>query len=167
MSRQLLPIVVVFLSSAVPRLRVTHSRMMVLSPTVTVHCSPRYFKSCGGAEITAPGKMRQFLPMRAPSMIVLLEPIQVPSPTSTSLCMVTKGSITTLSAILAWGCIYAKGWIMLLRFFAFLQFVQLVQLLLQCVRQPYRYLSSGQSHGGSAPAGCNERSKCRRAQPAL
>src|SRR5476651_2312391 len=114
--------VVVFLSSAVPRLRVTHSRITVLSPMETVLCSPRYFKSCGGAEITAPGKIRQFLPIRAPSIITLLEPIQVPSPTSTSLCMVTKGSITTLSAILACGCIYANGWIILLQVFAFLQF---------------------------------------------
>src|SRR5476651_1115414 len=68
------------------------------------------------AEITAPGKIRQFLPMRAPSIMVTLDPIHVPSPISTSLCMVTKGSITTLSAILACGCIYAKGWIILIGF---------------------------------------------------
>src|ERR1700693_435540 len=136
--------VVVFLSNAVPRLSVTHSRRVVLSPTVTVLCSPRYFKSCGGAEITAPGKIRQFLPIRAPSMMVLFDPIQVPSPTSTSLCMVTNGSITTLSAILACGCMYANGWIMLLQFFVFLQSVPSVQLQQLCVRQPCQHLSSGQ-----------------------
>src|SRR5665213_822798 len=133
--------VVVFLSRAVPRLRVTHSRIMVLSPTVTVLCSPRYLRSCGGAEITAPGKIRQFFPIRAPSIIVLFEPIQVPSPTSTSLCMVTNGSITTLSAILACGCIYANGWIMLRRVFVFLQSVPSVRLQQQRVHQPCQCLS--------------------------
>src|SRR5476651_1513979 len=113
--------VVVFLSSAVPRLRVTHSRITVLSPTDTVLCSPLYFKSCGGADITAPGKIRQFLPMRAPSIMVLFDPTQVPSPISTSLWMVTNGSITTLSAILACGCIYANGWIIPQRVLLFLQ----------------------------------------------
>src|SRR5476651_1810055 len=136
--------VVVFLSSAVPRLSVTHSRITVLSPTVTVLCSPRYFKSCGGAEITAPGKIRQFLPMRAPSMMVLFEPIQVPSPTSTSLCMVTNGSITTLSAILACGCIYANGWIMLLLVFVFLQSAPSIRLPQQYAHLPCQFLSSVQ-----------------------
>src|ERR1700733_9886080 len=133
----------VFLSRAVPRLSVTHSRITVLSPTVTVLCSPRYFKSCGGAETTAPGKIRQFLPIRAPSIMVLFEPIQVPSPTSTSLCMVTNGSITTLSAILACGCIYARGWIMLLQFFVFLQFAPSVRPQQQYAHPPCRCLSSG------------------------
>src|ERR1700733_630181 len=134
----------VFLSRAVPRLSVTHSRIIVLSPTDTVLCSPRYFRSWGGADTTAPGKIRQFLPIRAPSIMVLFEPIQVPSPTSTSLCMVTNGSITTLSAILACGCIYAKGWIILLRVFVFLQSGPSVQPPQQYVRQPCQYLSFGQ-----------------------
>jgi len=77
--------VVVFLSSAVPRLRVTHSLIIVLSPIVTVEASPLYFISWGGAETTAPGNIRQFLPIRAPSMMVTFEPIQVPSPITTSL----------------------------------------------------------------------------------
>ena len=37
----------------------------------------------GMAAITAPGKMRQLLPIRAPSIMVTLLPIQVPSPIST------------------------------------------------------------------------------------
>jgi hypothetical protein len=39
---------------AVPRLRVTHSRMVVLSPMVTVLGSPLYFKSCGGCRYYSP-----------------------------------------------------------------------------------------------------------------
>src|SRR3954468_12337832 len=120
---------------------------MVLSPTETVLCSPRYFRSCGGADITAPGKIRQFLPMRAPSIIVVFEPIQVPSPTSTSLWMVTNGSITTLSAILACGCIYANGWIMLRGIFVFLQFGPSVLLQQLHGRPPFQFLSFALCHG--------------------
>src|ERR1700744_2652770 len=137
-------IVVVFLSRAVPRLRVTHSRMVVLSPTLTVLCSPRYLRSCGGADITAPGNIRQFFPIRAPSIMVAFEPTQVPSPISTSLWIVTKGSMVTLSAILACGCIYAKGCIMLLFLLSFLQFVPSVRLQPQYVIQPYPRPSSAQ-----------------------
>src|SRR5258708_5819812 len=110
--------------------------MVVLSPMLTVLCSPRYFRSWGGADITAPGKIRQFFPIRAPSIIVALEPIHVPSPISTSLWIVTKGSIVTLSAILAWGCIYAKGCIMLLFLLSFLQSEPSAQLQPQCAIQP-------------------------------
>src|SRR3569833_257260 len=130
--------VVVFLSRAVPRLRVTHSRITVLSPMDTVLCSPLYFRSCGGADITAPGKIRQFLPIRAPSIMVLFEPTQVPSPISTSLWIVTNGSITTLSAIRACGCMYAKGWIMLVQFLVFLLFAPLIRPLPLPCRQPYQ-----------------------------
>ena len=41
------------------------------------------FRSWGMAAITAPGKMRQFFPILAPSIMVTLLPIQVPSPIST------------------------------------------------------------------------------------
>jgi riboflavin synthase alpha subunit len=44
--------------------------------------------------MTAPGKILQFLPIRAPSIMVTLDPIQVPEPILTSLCIVEKGSIT-------------------------------------------------------------------------
>ena len=93
----------------VPRFMVTHSLMIVLSPISAVVSSPLNFRSCGMALITAPGKMRQFLPIRAPSIMVTLEPIQVPSSIITFLWMVVKGSITTLSAIFADGCTYASG----------------------------------------------------------
>src|SRR5476649_2439498 len=156
--------VVVFLSSAVPRFSVTHSRITVLSPMLTVLGSPLYFRSCGGAETTAPGKIRQFLPMRAPSIITELEPIQVPSPISTSLCMVTKGSITTLSAILACGCIYANGWIIFPRFLVFLLFGPSARLQQQRVRLPCRCPSFALCRGVWALLSCNERSGYR---PAL
>ena len=47
------------------------------------------------AEITAPGNILQFFPIRAPSIMVTLGPIQVPSPISTFLQIVEKGSTTT------------------------------------------------------------------------
>src|SRR5438477_386293 len=120
---------------------VTHSRMVVLSPISAWVFSPLNFKSCGIADITAPGNIRQFLPMRAPSIMLTLDPIQEPSPISTSLWMVTNGSITTLSAIFACGCIYANGWIMLTYI---LQFAPLVRLLQQFFRPPYQCLSFAQ-----------------------
>ena len=55
---------------AVPRLMVTHSRIVVLSPISAVVISPRNFKSCGIPAITAPGKMRQLLPHRYPFLLV-------------------------------------------------------------------------------------------------
>ena len=57
--------------------------------------SPSNFKSWGIADMTVPGKILQFLPILAPSMMVTLEPIQVPSPISTSPAMVVKGSTIT------------------------------------------------------------------------
>ena len=82
---------------------VTHSLIVVLSPISAVVSSPLYFKSCGIAEITAPGKIVQFFPILAPSIIVTLGPIQVPSPIITSLLIVVNGSITTFFAIFAPG----------------------------------------------------------------
>src|SRR5690606_21475007 len=105
--------------SFVPLLMVTHSRMVVLSPISAVVISPSNFKSWGSPEITAPGKILQFFPIRAPFIMVTLDPIHVPSPITTSLCIVLKGSITTLSAIFASGCIYDKGCIILYGLFHF------------------------------------------------
>ena len=93
-----------------PRLIVTHSLIVVLSPISAVVSSPRYFRSWGIADITAPGKIVQFLPILAPSIMVTLEPIHVPSPIKTSLLMVVNGSTTTFFAIFAPGWTYAKGW---------------------------------------------------------
>ncbi|MNL00419.1 hypothetical protein D3C87_1208520 [compost metagenome] len=59
--------------------------MVQLSPIIARESSPPNFKSCGTAEITAPGKILQFLPIRAPSIMVTFEPIQVPSPITTLL----------------------------------------------------------------------------------
>ncbi len=56
----------VFILSEVPRLIVTHSRIVELSPITAVVTSPPNFKSCGMAEMTAPGNIYTFLPMRAP-----------------------------------------------------------------------------------------------------
>ena len=81
--------------STVPLLIVTHSRMVVLSPIWVVVSSPLYLRSWGMAEITAPGNILQFFPIRAPSIMVTLGPIQVPSPISTFLQIVEKGSTTT------------------------------------------------------------------------
>ena len=58
--------------------------MVVLSPMCVVVYSPLYLRSCETAEITAPGKILQFFPILAPSIITTLAPIQVPSPISTS-----------------------------------------------------------------------------------
>ena len=55
MIRQLRPITV-FSLSTVPRLMVTNSRIVVLSPMITCEYSPWNFRSCGMAAITAPGK---------------------------------------------------------------------------------------------------------------
>ena len=95
--------------SEVPRLIVTHSRMVVLSPMMVTVSSSLNFLSCGTAEITAPGKILTFFPIRAPSIMVTLDPIQLPSPITTLLCMVVNGSITTFFAIFAPGCTYANG----------------------------------------------------------
>ena len=84
MIRQLFPILVCP-EAIVPRLMVTHSLIVTLSPITASDSSPPNFRSCGTAEITAPGNMLQFFPIRAPSMIVTLEPIQVPSPMTTLL----------------------------------------------------------------------------------
>ena len=67
--------------------------------------SPWYFRSWGTAETTAPGKILQFLPMRAPSMMVALGPTQVPEPISTSSPIQANGSILTSSAMRAFGWI--------------------------------------------------------------
>ena len=85
----------------VPLLIVTHSRIIQLSPISARLSSPPNFKSCGIADITAPGNILQFLPILAPSIIVTLDPIQQPSPISTFFWMVTKESILTFFAIFA------------------------------------------------------------------
>ena len=54
--------------------------------------------------MTAPGNILQFFPILAPSIMVTCDPIHVPSPISTSPYMVVNGSIVTVSAILALGC---------------------------------------------------------------
>src|SRR5512133_2085751 len=95
---------------------VTNSRMVTLFPIFTIVSSPANFRSCGTAEITAPGNIRQFLPILAPSMIVTFDPIQVPSSITTFLSIVTKGSITTFGATLACGFTYASGWFIILLF---------------------------------------------------
>ncbi len=124
---------------------VTHSRIVVLSPISAVVTSPANFKSCGIPEITDPGKTRQFLPILAPSMITTFEPIHVPSPISTSLWITAKGSTTTLSAILACGCIYAKGCIIMpVRFLLLLLFAPSSLLQLLFFRLPYQNPSFGQ-----------------------
>ncbi|MNY23871.1 hypothetical protein D3C86_1575550 [compost metagenome] len=82
---------------------VTHSLIVELSPIIASESSPPNFKSCGTAEITAPGNILQFFPILAPSMMVTLEPIQVPSPITTLLWIVVNGSITTFLAIFAPG----------------------------------------------------------------
>ena len=84
MIRQFFP-TTVLPEATVPLFTVTNSLIVVLSPIIANESSPPNFKSCGIAEITAPGKILQFFPMRAPSIIVTLEPIQVPSPISTLL----------------------------------------------------------------------------------
>ncbi len=88
---------------------VTHSLMVTLSPISTVVSSPLYFKSCGVAAITEPGNILQFFPILAPSIMVTFGPIHVPCPIVTLPSIVVNGSITTFFAILALGCIYAKG----------------------------------------------------------
>src|SRR5690606_19226271 len=103
--------------SFVPRLMVTHSRIVVLSPISTVVTSPSNFKSCGSPEITAPGNILQLLPIRAPSIMVTLGPTHVPSPMTTSLCMVLKGSMTTFGAIEASGWMYDNGCIIYYLFY--------------------------------------------------
>ena len=65
------------------RLIVTHSLIVVLLPIVHSESSPSNFKSCGIAEMTDPGYIKQLFPILAPSIIVTLEPTQVPSPIST------------------------------------------------------------------------------------
>ena len=67
---------IVFPLEEVPRLMVTHSLIVVLSPISAVESSPLNFKSWGRAEITEPGKIEQFFPMSAPSSIVTIDPIQ-------------------------------------------------------------------------------------------
>src|SRR5688572_30504583 len=118
-SRQLLPTLVVH-RSCVPRLTVTHSRMVVLSPMMTVVFSPMYFRSCGMAPMTAPGNMRQPLPIRDPLKMVTLGMICVLSPISTSSYTTENASMVTLFPICALGCICAKGLIMLLHSFYYL-----------------------------------------------
>src|SRR5688572_6191514 len=108
MMRQLLPTLVVHLS-LLPLLTVTNSRIVVLSPISTVVGSFSNLRSCGIAAMTAPGKIRQFLPTRAPSIMVTLLPIQVPSPISTFWCMTLNGSTFTLVASLAFGWMYVWG----------------------------------------------------------
>ena len=82
-----------------PLFIVTNSLIVTLSPILTIVFSLSNFKSCGIAEITAPGKILQFFPIRAPSIIVTFDPIHDPSPITTFLSMFTKGSITTFDAI--------------------------------------------------------------------
>jgi hypothetical protein len=53
--------------------------------------------------MTDPGKILQFFPILAPSIMVTLDPIHEPSPITTLLLMVVKGSMTTFFAILAPG----------------------------------------------------------------
>ncbi len=67
------------------------------------------FQVLGNSGDTCSRKIRQFLPIRAPSKMVTFDPIQVPSPISTFLWITAKGSITTLGAIFASGWTYASG----------------------------------------------------------
>ena len=100
--RLLLPTMVLPLA-AVPRLTVTFSRMILLSPISAVLSSPLNFKSWGIAPITAPGKMVFPLPMRAPYRMLTFAIILLLSPITTFLSMKTKGAISTFSPILASG----------------------------------------------------------------
>ncbi len=104
MIRQFLPITVSLLA-IVPLFTVTNSRIIVLSPIIAKVSSPRYFKSCGMAEITALGKICTFFPIRAPLIMHALEPIHVLSPISTFSWITTNGSIVTFLPIFAFGCI--------------------------------------------------------------
>src|SRR6056297_3802748 len=142
MRRQLLP-TTVLLRSDVPRLTVTNSRMVVSSPISAVVISPANFKSCGMAEITAPGNMRQFLPIRAPSRMVALAMTVVPSPISTSPEIAVNGPTVTFLPILASGCISAFGLIILF----LLQFGPSFHLQKRLDHSRMQFLSFEQFHG--------------------
>ena len=105
--RQLLP-TIVFPVAIVALFIVAHSLTIVLSPIIAKESSPSNFKSCGIAEITAPGKISQFSPILAPSIIVTFDPIHVPLPISTFFSIVTNGSTTTFLANFACGSIYER-----------------------------------------------------------
>ena len=70
--RRLFSPITVLPSALVPRLIVTNSRTVVLFPISTVVISPVNLRSCGTAEITAPGNILQSFPIRAPGKIVTL-----------------------------------------------------------------------------------------------
>ena len=73
----LLPTLVTPPPKAVPLLMVTYSLIVTLSPIITSVFSPLYFKSCGAAEITDPGKILQFLPIFFCALLSLVELVKI------------------------------------------------------------------------------------------
>src|SRR3954464_2472294 len=96
---------------------VTYSLIVVLSPISAVVDSPAYLRSCGIAPMTAPGNMRQFLPMREPLKTVTCGMMCVPASITTSPYTTENASMVTFDAIFAFGSTCAKGLIILLRSF--------------------------------------------------
>jgi hypothetical protein len=73
---------------------VTHSLIVQLSPIIAKDSSPPNFKSCGTAEITAPGNILQFFSYSCAFHYGNIRSYPVPSPITTLLWIV-KGSMTT------------------------------------------------------------------------
>lgn len=102
--------------AAVPRLIVTFSRILLLSPIIAVVSSPLNLRSWGMALITAPGKKMLPRPMRAPLRTVTLFINTLLSPISTFLSIKQKAPISQSFPIFASGSMYARGLIWLILF---------------------------------------------------
>jgi len=78
-----LPIEVTPPSCTVPRFKVQHSRMVLLSPMTSWVGSPLYFLSCGISPIELNWKKRLPLPMLVWPSMTACGPTTVPAPIST------------------------------------------------------------------------------------
>ena len=115
MKRLLLPMTVLPFD-AVPRLSVTFSRTMLLSPISRVVSSPTNLRSWGIPPTTAPWCILLLLPIRVPLSTDACAMMWQLSPITTLSSMYTNGSTVQFSPSFAPGCMYANGLIIAVLF---------------------------------------------------
>ena len=96
----------------VPVLNVVNSRMVLLSPMMSLVGSPAYFLSCGCAPNEANWKILLFLPMLVWPSMTTCGPTSVPASMLTFGPMMENAPTLTPSASWAFGSTMAWGWML-------------------------------------------------------
>src|SRR5690242_8850059 len=115
MKRQLDPMRVTPPPPTVPRLMVTYSRNVFLSPISRVVGSPRYLRSCGTPPMDENGKKRLPLPIVVCPEITACEWTWLPGPIRTCAPITAYGPTSQDGSSCAPGSTTAVGWIAMMR----------------------------------------------------